>query len=479
MIEVGNGEFDCSTPMGMVGCRTHFSMWTIMKSPLLLGNDLATMPQTVIDVVTNAEAIAVNQDALGVQARRLAVAMPANNTLGATAWDGNTVIRKCDPATYPTQLWKWRNMTSGGTPNLLYLVDCKANDPLQQWAFAGAGGTAGTLQNKGAPGGLCVDAEAQFDPAKLVPCNAGAASQQWVLQAASGHIAAPAVSNNHCLDVYNFVGPDVEVGTCKTPGDQDSNQVWTWVPSTGQIMSNSTGINGNARCLAASAGPSGGQLVSTDPATGREWCLTFAGGEGAWGPAACIAGGDKTQLWQPVLQGGGGVPPAGPANYTLGNGGGGMYYNNQAGASGPWPHSRYVAGYSWSGSTSWTLDLAAAASPNGPGSTIQAADSLHILDDDLVGGVTVGGAFCLDFTTNGMLETWGGPLTGGRYAVALFNRSPAADKLTVTWAQLGANPGASYKVRDIWAASDMGTFTGSYTAMVDAHAVAYLVLTPA
>ena len=47
-----------------------------------------------------------------------------------------------------------------------------------------------------------------------------------------------------------------------------------------------------------------------------------------------------------------------------------------------------------------------------------AADAQNILSDNLVGGVTVGGEFCLDLWTGGMLEVWAGPLTGGRIAVS-------------------------------------------------------------
>ena len=150
------------------------------------------------------------------QARRVAVYMPQNNTLGVTSWDGNTVLAKCDPSR-PTQSWRFKNLTQPNQPrNLLYLTTCNAADPFQQWSFGGAGGvTASTLLNKGA--NLCVDANAQVDPAKLVACNPSAPSQNWILQPGSAHIIVPA-TKSQCLDVYNFAGPDVEIGTAKVPG---------------------------------------------------------------------------------------------------------------------------------------------------------------------------------------------------------------------------------------------------------------------
>jgi alpha-galactosidase len=80
--------------------------------------------------------------------------------------------------------------------------------------------------------------------------------------------------------------------------------------------------------------------------------------------------------------------------------------------------------------------------------------------------------------TSGMLEVWAGPLTNGRIAVAMFNRSPSTDSITATWAAIGAKPGASYDVLDIWASKDMGTFAGGYSAQVASHGTAFLILTP-
>ncbi len=65
-------------------------------------------------------------------------------------------------------------------------------------------------------------------------------------------------------------------------------------------------------------------------------------------------------------------------------------YNTQPGASGPWPHSRYVV----RGGTTWTVNVTALVSD--AGAALQASDTLGIINDDLVGGVTQGGNFCLD-----------------------------------------------------------------------------------
>ena len=112
-----------------------------------------------------------------------------------------------------------------------------------------------------------------------------------------------------------------------------------------------------------------------------------------------------------------------------------------------------------------------------PSTSVRATDNTTILDDDLVGHVTRGGDFCLDLTTGGMLEVWQGPLTANRIAVALFNRSPGDDSITISWAAL--NLQNSYAVRDVWAAQDLGRYGADFSLPVAAHSTRLLVLTPA
>ncbi|KZS88651.1 alpha-galactosidase [Sistotremastrum niveocremeum HHB9708] len=50
---------------------THFSMWSILKSPLLLGNDLTSMSQDTWDIITNDAIIALNQDPVNSAANRV------------------------------------------------------------------------------------------------------------------------------------------------------------------------------------------------------------------------------------------------------------------------------------------------------------------------------------------------------------------------------------------------------------------------
>lgn len=61
MLEIGRG-------MSSVEEETHFGMWCIMSSPLLIGCDLTTISVSSMNLLKNTELIALNQDPLGLQA---------------------------------------------------------------------------------------------------------------------------------------------------------------------------------------------------------------------------------------------------------------------------------------------------------------------------------------------------------------------------------------------------------------------------
>ena len=65
MLEVGNG-------MSAVEDRSHLTLWALLASPLLAGNDLRTMTDETRAILTNPDIIAISQDPLGVQAFRYA-----------------------------------------------------------------------------------------------------------------------------------------------------------------------------------------------------------------------------------------------------------------------------------------------------------------------------------------------------------------------------------------------------------------------
>jgi alpha-galactosidase len=65
MLEVGNGG------LNLTESRAHFSMWALLAAPLMAGNDIRSMSNDVKEILTNKEVIAVDQDPLGRQGRRV------------------------------------------------------------------------------------------------------------------------------------------------------------------------------------------------------------------------------------------------------------------------------------------------------------------------------------------------------------------------------------------------------------------------
>ncbi|XP_061369452.1 alpha-galactosidase-like [Gastrolobium bilobum] len=65
MLEVGNGG------MTTEEYRAHFSIWALAKAPLLVGCDIRAMDDSTYELISNQEVIAVNQDKLGVQGKKV------------------------------------------------------------------------------------------------------------------------------------------------------------------------------------------------------------------------------------------------------------------------------------------------------------------------------------------------------------------------------------------------------------------------
>ena len=66
MMEVGNGGMTVNED------RAHFTIWAMLASPLIAGNDIRNMSKETAAILTNKAVIALNQDPLGVQAFKYA-----------------------------------------------------------------------------------------------------------------------------------------------------------------------------------------------------------------------------------------------------------------------------------------------------------------------------------------------------------------------------------------------------------------------
>ena len=90
----------------------HFSLWCLLSAPLLIGGDISKMDDFTLGLLTNDEVIALDQDPLGRQARRVI------NTAGLQVWmkeleDGTTAIglfNMADTASTATIAWDALNV---------------------------------------------------------------------------------------------------------------------------------------------------------------------------------------------------------------------------------------------------------------------------------------------------------------------------------------------------------------------------------
>jgi alpha-galactosidase len=90
MLQVGNGSWSVTEQ------RAHFSLWSIMAAPLLIGTDLRQATPATMQILLNKEAIAVDQDRLGIQGDlvrpaddgRYVIAKPLENgDVAVTLWN--------------------------------------------------------------------------------------------------------------------------------------------------------------------------------------------------------------------------------------------------------------------------------------------------------------------------------------------------------------------------------------------------------
>jgi len=280
MLEVGNGHMTTAEYI------SHFSLWALAKSPLLIGCDITKMSNITSNILTNTEVIAVNQDKLGIQGHKVA-SYPA-----ADGGPVPAITTKCVPGK-ASQQWSYSSsdmtIRNKNTSQCLDVYNCQADDGTVVEAFACHPGSG---------------------------CDNGA-NQQWT-KTSDGSLSVTLGGTKKCLDMYDFVGPKVEVWSCN--GGQ--NQKWTFA--------------------------SDGTLSS----------------EG----------------------------------------------------------------------------------------------------------------MCMDI--GGSLEVWAGPLSGGSWAVVLFNRSGASASMTAYWADIGIPAGKQCTVRDLWQHRDLGTFKDAFTADVVSHGVVMVKISP-
>jgi len=189
MLEVGNGG------MTFDEYKAHFSLWSLIKAPLIIGCDIRSMSDETKEILMNEEVIAINQDDLGIAGRRV--------------WSDTKNLMQVDSV----------------------VSKCGAKGMDQSWYFDKSGRIVNTQTNECLTIHLCNPLnEARVimgscDTEKNLKSTFCDKADKWTLNS-DGTITSQL--NGKCLDVNmgkyaQFSGRRVEMFTCN--GGQ--NQKWT------------------------------------------------------------------------------------------------------------------------------------------------------------------------------------------------------------------------------------------------------------
>ena len=111
MLEIGNG--------GMTDeeYRTHMSLWSMLAAPLLAGNDLRTMSDSIRDILTNREIIAIDQDRAAIPAKRISDPASTAVVVVRRLHDGSVAVGLFNRADQPQKISvKWADAGLRGAP---------------------------------------------------------------------------------------------------------------------------------------------------------------------------------------------------------------------------------------------------------------------------------------------------------------------------------------------------------------------------
>ncbi|MBV9297126.1 MAG: glycoside hydrolase family 27 protein, partial [Acidobacteriaceae bacterium] len=72
--------------------RTHMTLWSLLAAPLLAGNDLARMSKSTLDILTNKEIIAIDQDAAAHPVKRNVIEEGKTEIWTRELEDGSTAV---------------------------------------------------------------------------------------------------------------------------------------------------------------------------------------------------------------------------------------------------------------------------------------------------------------------------------------------------------------------------------------------------
>lgn len=103
MLEIGAlpGNYSWGGPgLTLAEARSHYTLWVLLKSPLLLGADASLMSGPILDILRNQDLRNIHEDKLGSQAKQLDPVYPGAHS----ATQKPAVLRPCN-ASDSQQLW--------------------------------------------------------------------------------------------------------------------------------------------------------------------------------------------------------------------------------------------------------------------------------------------------------------------------------------------------------------------------------------
>ena len=210
MLEVGNGGMNFEEE------KIHFGLWCISKAPLLVGCDITNISKETLEILTNPEVIAINQDSLGIQGRKIETIQP---------------IPEGDISIYLKNGQK------------LVVSQCTGKEE-QKWIL----NENGSISSNN--GEFCIDIPNCYNEQiqlEIYNCHVGnnnycgkSLNQVWNYNS-DGTISSEL--NNMCIDVFDSHGPSVQTYPC----DGSDKQKWIYDPKEFTLK------NGN-KCLSPSTG---------------------------------------------------------------------------------------------------------------------------------------------------------------------------------------------------------------------------------
>ena len=192
MLEVGNGG------MTTEEYKVHFGLWSLCKAPLLIGCDITKMTKETKEILTNPEVIAINQDKLGRQGKKIK-------------------HKKIDlPDDYNYNL----------SPTEVEVFDCNGRKE-QKWFINEDGSIRNNNEN------LCIEIPNCFERAIQLKTNichiedksqcGGSKNQQWIYDNKTKRIHSKLYPNK-CVHLYSLDYLYVQSNVC----NNEPNQIWEY-----------------------------------------------------------------------------------------------------------------------------------------------------------------------------------------------------------------------------------------------------------